>query len=448
MLELTCLGHATLFVRFAQTAILCDPILGDAACGGGNVFSPQRTVRLDRLPSLDAVLISHHHSDHFALPDLGLIPGIREQRILVPDGSEVVDALRRFGCVRVEPLHVGQPVVIGDVTVIPTPSSVDFPEVGFLFRAGDASALNLVDTQIHGVIDQLLTILGGPVQMALAPFQAGGYMSLLPLRVGGPPSGLIEAIARWSDEYTREIVEDLSLVRPGRVVPFADGLVYRDEGINAWHFPLPDEIFLEDMASHGVPGFACSPGAVFSVSSAGVEAKAGTSELVAAEPRWEGSRSFNPNVRLNDVPMSCADWNPALRGEATVTWADLCATLSDRVAANVFRYSRVAPVSPQADYLLNWFLELCDRPGGMSYLYVERGGEGFRVRMEEERPKFREYGLRLHGQDLLHLLEGRILLEHITLGGAFRYHSPLVVDDLERIRGRVFDPLYTILGMD
>ena len=43
--------------------------------------------------------------------------------------------------------------------------AVDFPEVGFLFRSGGASALNLVDTQIHGVIGQLLNILGGPVQL-------------------------------------------------------------------------------------------------------------------------------------------------------------------------------------------------------------------------------------------------------------------------------------------
>jgi hypothetical protein len=357
----------------------------------------------------------------------------------------VVGELRRFGCARVEPLRVGQPVTIEDVTVTPTPSAVDFPEIGFLFRSGGATALNLVDTQIHGVIDRLLAILGGQVHLALAPFQAGGYMSLLPLRVGGPPDGLVEAISRWSRECTDELVADLSLLKPRYVVPFADGLLYRDEGINAWHFPLSDDVFLDRMASAGIPGGPVAPGSVFEVSAAGVERRECGSEVVTAEPRQDGERSFDPGVRLRDVPMSCADWNPALRDEADRRErGGLHTALRDRVAANVSG-GAVLTDARQGDPLCSWFLELCDGPECMTYLSVDRGAGSFQVRLGEERPPSREYGLRLHGADLLALLEGRILLEHITLGGAFRYHSPRVVDDLERIRRRVFGPLHTIL---
>lgn len=447
MLEITCLGHATLLVRSAGSAILCDPILGDAACGGGNVFLPRRTVHVDKLPALDAVLISHHHSDHFSLPDLAEIRGIRAQRILAPEGSEVIDELRRFGCTSVEALRVGRPVDIGDITVTPTPSSVEFPEVGFLFRSGSATALSLVDTQIHGVIDQLQRIVAGPVQLALAPFQAGGYMSLLPLRVGGPPDGLVEAISRWSLEYTDELIADLSLIKPQYVAPFADGLVYRDKGINAWHFPLSDDTFLDRMASLGIPGGSSNPGSVFVVSSSGVETGVERGVEVTAEPNQDAERTFDPSVRLSDMPMTCADWNPALRFAMNVrNWDDLCIALRDKVAANV-KERAVTAVSPQDEHLLHWFLEFCDRPDGMIYLFIDRGTEGLQVCLGAERPPSREYGLRLHAADLLALMERRIHLEHITLGGAFRYHSPRAVDDLERIRGRVFGPLYTILGM-
>lgn len=450
MLELTCLGHATLLVRSSRAAVLCDPILGDAVSGGGNVVHPQRTVHLERLPPLSAVLISHHHSDHFSLPDLARLPGIQEQRILTPDGSEVIDQLRRFGCSRVEPLHPGRPAEIEDISVIPTPSAVDFPEVGFLFRSQGAAALNLVDTQIHGVFDDLLRILGGPVQLVLAPFQAGGYMSLLPLRVGGPPDGLVEAILRWSEEYTEELVTDLARLRPQHVVPFADGLLYRDEGINAWHFPLPDEVFLDRMARRGIPGCVCTPGSTFVVSSAGIELRAQGSGLVTTASHQSGGRAFDPGVRLSDVPLSCADWNPALRDGATgQTWAALCASLRARLEANISQTAGtgLGLSRERVDRLSAWFLELCGRAGAMKYLSVEQGCDGFRVRLADQRPASREYGLRLHASDLLHLLDGRILLEHITLGGAFRYYSPRVVADLERIRGRVFGPLYTVIGM-
>jgi hypothetical protein len=338
-------------------------------------------------------------------------------------------------------------VDIGGITVIPTPSSVEFPEVGFLFRSGSIAVLSLVDTQIHGVIDQLQRIIAGhPVQLVLAPFQAGGYMSLLPLRIGGPPDGLVEAISRWSIEYTEELAADLSLIKPQYVTPFADGLVYREKDINAWHFPLSDDTFLERMANIGIQGVPSHPGSLFVVSSSGVETRIERA-MVSAEPNQNAERSFDPSVRLSDMPMTCANWNPALRFAAKGRKLDdLFIALRDKVAANFTERAETA-VSSQDDHLLHWFLEFCDRPDDMNYLFINRGKEGIQVRLEEELPPSREYGLRLHAADLLALMEGRIHLEHITLGGAFRYHSPRTVDDLELIRGRVFGPLYTILGM-
>ena len=449
MLELTSLGHATLLVRSAVASILCDPILGDAVSGGGNVVRPPRTVHVEGLPALDAILISHHHSDHFSIGDLALIPRIRDQRIFAPEGSSVIDELRRFGCSRVEPLHVSRPFLVGDISVVPTPSAVDFPEVGFLFRSNGISALNLVDSQIHGMMDSILAITKGAVDLVLAPFQAGGYMSLLPLRVGGAPLGLKEAILRWSEEYTEEIVADLALIKPRFVVPFADGLLYRDEGINSWHFPLSDEVFLDRMARFGIAGCSCAPGIVFAVSSSGVEIRTSTSRIIGTESGQGSTRAFNPNVSLRDVPMSCADWNPALKtDEPEGNLADQDELLKSMVESNLSAALQSTDEASVTDRVCNWFLEFCDRPECMKYLYVDRSGESFWVRLGDERPALREYGIRLHRKDLLHLLHGRILLEHITLGGAFRYHSPREVDDLERIRGRVLGPFYTILGLN
>jgi hypothetical protein len=147
--------------------------------------------------------------------------------------------------------------------------------------------------------------------------------------------------------------------------------------------------------------------------------------------------------------MSCADWNPALKtDEPEGNLADQDELLKSMVESNLSAALQSTDEASVTDQVFNWFLEFCDRPECMKYLYVDRSGESFRVRLGDERPALREYGIRLHRKDLLHLLHGRILLEHITLGGAFRYHSPREVDDLERIRGRVLGPFYTILGLN
>jgi hypothetical protein len=445
MLEISSLGHATLIVRTEETTILCDPILGDSVSGGGNIIHPKRTLLLDRLPPLDAVLISHHHSDHFSLSDLEFIPEIRSKRIIAPKKSIVIEELHRFGCCHVEGIQVGQSVHINNIIVTATPSAVDFPEVGFLFQSSGFAALNLVDSQIHGVLDQLLAILDGPVQLVLAPFQSGGYMSLLPLRVDGPPKGLIEAIDRWATEHTEELVADLTLIGPEFIVPFADGLIYVDKGINAWHFPLPDEVFLEKMAQQGIPGSQCAPGMVFSLSQEGVAVKTASCNLVRTENKDESPRVFNPSTQIKGIPMSCADWMPRLH-QTTNSLPDLCVILQDQAAKNLANFASAGSSPDQIGKLLNWYLEFCDCPEETHYLYAEEAHEGLTARLEEVVP-CRAYGLRLHAKDLFNLLEGNILLEHITLGGAFRYHSPENNDNLESIRGNVFGPLDIILGI-
>src|SRR5205823_531610 len=128
-----------------------------------------------------------------------------------------------------------------------------------------------------------------------------------------------------------------------------------------------------------IPGSRVAPGDVFVVSPSGVEARAGGSKAVTAEPRQDRERSFDPSVRLRDVPMSCADWNP--RQEAS-DWEPLA--LRDRVAANVSGVDL-----QQAAPLFSWFLELCDPPEGMTYLSIDRGSDGLQVLLGDERPPSR-----------------------------------------------------------
>jgi L-ascorbate metabolism protein UlaG (beta-lactamase superfamily) len=75
------LGHATVLINFYGIRILTDPTFGDR-CGvdlGIGTAGPKRHVapalRLEELPPVDLVLLSHAHMDHTDLPSLRAFAG-------------------------------------------------------------------------------------------------------------------------------------------------------------------------------------------------------------------------------------------------------------------------------------------------------------------------------------------------------------------------------------
>lgn len=65
--QLTWIGHATALVQYRGVNILTDPVFSDRASpvpfGGAERFTPPG-LRMDQLPPVDLVLISHNHYDH------------------------------------------------------------------------------------------------------------------------------------------------------------------------------------------------------------------------------------------------------------------------------------------------------------------------------------------------------------------------------------------------
>jgi L-ascorbate metabolism protein UlaG (beta-lactamase superfamily) len=74
------LGHATVLVNFYGLTILTDPVLMQriGADVGLGTLGPKRLVapalRVDQLPRIDLVLLSHAHFDHFDTPTLEALP--------------------------------------------------------------------------------------------------------------------------------------------------------------------------------------------------------------------------------------------------------------------------------------------------------------------------------------------------------------------------------------
>lgn len=116
-MDLTFLGHQTWFIGTDKTHILVDPILKSAFGHSTDItftIWPPREIQLDDAPSIDAVILTHEHLDHFHLPSLALLnKGTPVYTGPLMPGV-VVDAITALG-LEVRVALPGEPVLIGDI---------------------------------------------------------------------------------------------------------------------------------------------------------------------------------------------------------------------------------------------------------------------------------------------------------------------------------------------
>lgn len=116
MLRVTFLGHQGWLVATPTTRILVDPLLGHGFGHGGllGVPFPPRSVDPAAFPSVDAVVITHEHDDHFDIPSLHRLD--RGIRVLLSERSSVAarTILAEMGFV-VEAIGADTVTAIGDL---------------------------------------------------------------------------------------------------------------------------------------------------------------------------------------------------------------------------------------------------------------------------------------------------------------------------------------------
>lgn len=122
--SLTWLGHACFLIRIDGRAVLTDPYLSPYA-GPLPGLGPKRFagtgLPIDRLPKLDAILLSHNHYDHLdAVALRQLAADHRDVTFLVPLG--LVPIIRRLGFRNVHELDWGQAHADNGLTVTALPA--------------------------------------------------------------------------------------------------------------------------------------------------------------------------------------------------------------------------------------------------------------------------------------------------------------------------------------
>lgn len=119
---ITWIGHSTYLIKTHKQTILLDPFFSDTASpipiGPTRIIQPG--IRLDRLPPVDTIFISHNHYDHLDIDTLKKLPGKEKIQILVPLGLKAF--FLKLGYKKVTELDWYQTVHMDDMVLTALPA--------------------------------------------------------------------------------------------------------------------------------------------------------------------------------------------------------------------------------------------------------------------------------------------------------------------------------------
>jgi L-ascorbate metabolism protein UlaG (beta-lactamase superfamily) len=119
----TFVGHATFLIQAPGTAVLIDPVFAQRASPlsfAGPRRARQPGVRLDELPPISLVLLSHNHYDHCDLGSLGLLERRFHPEAVTPPGNGRL--LRAAGFGKIEELDWWETSSAASLTITVTPA--------------------------------------------------------------------------------------------------------------------------------------------------------------------------------------------------------------------------------------------------------------------------------------------------------------------------------------
>lgn len=169
-MRLTWLGHATVLFDTGDERVITDPALTR------RLAHLERRVAVpsdDEVASIDTVLLSHVHMDHFHRPSLSRLAGAQ---MVVPAGAE---RLVPTGAGTVTQVRAGDrpEVCVVTIDVVPADHSsrrgphsrIDAQPVGYVVRSGAGAVYFAGDTGLFPAMADL-----GPVDVALLPIWGWG----------------------------------------------------------------------------------------------------------------------------------------------------------------------------------------------------------------------------------------------------------------------------------
>jgi L-ascorbate metabolism protein UlaG (beta-lactamase superfamily) len=161
-LVITRITHSCHLIQIGGMTVLTDPWFSERA-----FYHPGEPVALqpEKLPHLDAVVISHQHYDHCDLEAFSRYPD-KDVPLLV--AGPVAERARKAGFADVRALEPWQSAQVADLTIAAAPGKHGVYEVTYVISGGGRSVYFAGDTML---IPELRTLSDryGPLDVALLP---------------------------------------------------------------------------------------------------------------------------------------------------------------------------------------------------------------------------------------------------------------------------------------
>ena len=220
--------HAGYTFQTEKSVIAFDPLFENPF--SVNCFAyPAVEFNFDQIKKLklDAVFISHCHDDHCSLESLNLLD--RSTPIyMYTVFDEFIHLIKDLGFTQVYPLKLNEPVVIGDITVIPWPALDKDVDSIFQIKAGDLNILNLVDSWIDAETLERLEK-NKPWDLILQPFQTMREIEVL------SPSRFPPADRNIPIEW----IQQLQRLQPKYLIPSSCQFIHEDwSWYRDFYFPI------------------------------------------------------------------------------------------------------------------------------------------------------------------------------------------------------------------
>ena len=178
--KLTWTGHAGFLIQFEKQSVIIDP---NFAQWHGFVKRQRRTgLRLDQLPTVDWVLVSHAHYDHMHKKALKRIEA--DRGIIVPRGSGGL--VGKLGFPEVIEMKVWDSLAMGDIEIMHTPSEhwgarfihdTHRDYGGYCLSSGGKTVFHCGDSAYFDQFEEIGKRATGGIDVALMPIGAYGAPS-------------------------------------------------------------------------------------------------------------------------------------------------------------------------------------------------------------------------------------------------------------------------------
>lgn len=300
-MRVTLLGHASVFIEMGATRCLMDPVFQDPFEDTAVVSCPKREIRLDAVPPVELLVLSHAHLDHFDIPSLAHIARTsRDCDVICPKDKAIVYALARLGFTKVHPEDSMKHFAFGKYELLTTHSNVtNVIEFGMVFKHASGTFWNQVDTVITPAAAPMTVAQAGAIDLLFAMYASQNF-NFFESRGTDFPHAMHEMN-----------LSTVMAIKPRMVVPGSAGFRFAGAGMewcNAFLFPMSRERFVSDLArvAPEIPSRVANPGDVFEIEGGVVEHRVAASPLARTLEDDTDRLRFDPTAPIPPL----ADPNP------------------------------------------------------------------------------------------------------------------------------------------